>query len=59
VYNNPGPVAGNPRQRSGTISYPLIGVVSVGGLPTAAAEKKLAQLLQSGGLSNSRRSTSW
>ncbi|SHN38070.1 polysaccharide export outer membrane protein [Duganella sacchari] len=49
VYNNPDLSLETRVSESGTISYPLIGVVSVGGLPTAAAEKKLAQLLQSGG----------
>lgn len=49
VYNNPDLSLETRVSESGTISYPLVGVVSVGGLSTAAAEKKLAQLLQSGG----------
>lgn len=34
---------------SGTITFPLIGEVGVGGLSTAAAERKIASLLESGG----------
>ncbi len=34
---------------SGIITYPLIGTVSLGGLSVAAAEKKIADALQSGG----------
>lgn len=49
VYNNPDLSLETRVSESGTISFPLVGVVSVGGLSTAVAEKKLAQLLQSGG----------
>lgn len=49
VYNNPDLSLETRVSESGTITFPLLGAVSVGGLPTAAAEKKLAQLLQSGG----------
>jgi polysaccharide export outer membrane protein len=34
---------------SGTLNYPLIGAVPVGGLTLSAAEKKLAELLKEGG----------
>src|SRR6202167_6446245 len=34
---------------TGAIGYPLIGAVPVGGLTLAAAEKKIAKLLQDGG----------
>jgi polysaccharide export outer membrane protein len=34
---------------NGSISYPLIGSVELGGLSTAAAEKKIADALQKGG----------
>ncbi|TFW16415.1 polysaccharide export protein EpsE [Duganella callida] len=49
VYNNPDLSLETRISEQGTITFPLVGVVSVGGLPVAAAEKKLAQLLQNGG----------
>jgi polysaccharide export outer membrane protein len=49
VYNNPDLAVDTRVSESGFITFPLIGQVAVGGLPTAAAEKKIASLLESGG----------
>jgi polysaccharide export outer membrane protein len=49
VYGSPDLALETRVSESGMISYPLIGQVSVGGLPVAAAEKKIAGLLESGG----------
>jgi polysaccharide export outer membrane protein len=49
VYNNPDLTTETRVSASGFITFPLVGQVAVSGLPTAAAEKKLAQLLVSGG----------
>lgn len=49
VYGNPDLGLETRISESGAISFPLVGVVKLGGLPVAAAEKKLSQLLQSGG----------
>ncbi|SEN48413.1 polysaccharide export outer membrane protein [Duganella sp. CF517] len=49
VYNNPDLTTETRVSASGFITFPLVGQVAVAGLPTAAAEKKLAQLLVSGG----------
>lgn len=49
VYNNPDLAVDTRVSESGFITFPLIGQVAVAGLPTAAAEKKIAALLESGG----------
>jgi polysaccharide export outer membrane protein len=49
VYNNPDLSVDTRVSESGFITFPLIGQVAVAGLPTAAAEKKIAALLESGG----------
>jgi polysaccharide export outer membrane protein len=49
VYGNQDLTLETRISESGTISYPLIGMVKLGGMPVAAAEKKIAQALQSGG----------
>ncbi len=48
VYNNPDLSVETRVSEGGSISFPLLGQVTVGGLPTAAAEKKIAGLLESG-----------
>ena len=49
VYNNPDLAVETRVGAGGFITFPLIGQVAVAGLPTAAAEKKIAALLVSGG----------
>jgi polysaccharide export outer membrane protein len=49
VYNNPDLTTEARVSQDGNISFPLIGQVAVAGLPAAAAEKKIAGLLESGG----------
>jgi polysaccharide export outer membrane protein len=49
VYNNPDLVTEARVSAGGFISFPLLGQVAVAGLSAAAAEKKLAGLLESGG----------
>ncbi|NYE62165.1 polysaccharide export outer membrane protein [Duganella sp. 1224] len=49
VYNNPDLTTETRVSESGTITFPLIGQVSVNNLEPAAAEKKIAALLESGG----------
>ena len=49
VYNNPDLAVETRVSASGFISFPLIGQVSVSGLSTASAEKKIASALVSGG----------
>lgn len=49
VYNNPDLATETRVNDSGVISVPLIGQVQVAGLSTAAAEKKISGLLESGG----------
>ncbi|MRW93028.1 polysaccharide export protein EpsE [Duganella sp. FT80W] len=49
VFNNPDLAVETRINESGVVSFPLIGQVTVGGLSTAAAEKKIAGLLDSGG----------
>ena len=49
VYNNPDLTVETRVSDSGFITFPLVGQVQVGGLSTAAAEKKIATLLESGG----------
>jgi polysaccharide export outer membrane protein len=49
VYGNPDLTLETRISQSGTISFPLIGQVGIGGLAVSAAESKLAGLLVSGG----------
>jgi len=49
VYGNPDLSVDARVNDSGTISYPLVGNIVVGGLSPSAAEKKIAGLLESGG----------
>lgn len=49
VYDNPDLSLETRVSQTGTISFPLIGEVKVGGLATSAAEQKIAELLKSGG----------
>jgi polysaccharide export outer membrane protein len=49
VYNNSDLSLEARISETGTISYPLLGEVSVGGLTPAAASKKIADLLEKGG----------
>ena len=49
VYQNPDLTIDTRMSENGSISYPLIGAVDLNGLSTAAAEKKIADLLQKGG----------
>ena len=49
VYGSPDLSLETRVSEAGNISYPLVGQVAVGGLSTAAAEKKLAALLEGGG----------
>ena len=49
VYNNPDLTLETRVTETGTISFPLLGEVALGGITASAAEKKLANLLESGG----------
>lgn len=49
VYGSPDLSLETRVSQTGSISFPLIGEVKVGGLATSAAEKKIAGLLMSGG----------
>jgi polysaccharide export outer membrane protein len=49
VFGNPDLGLETKISETGTVSFPLLGDVSVAGLTPSAAEKKLAGLLQSGG----------
>src|ERR1700736_1500069 len=49
VFKNPDLSLDARVSEAGTLSYPLIGSVPVGGLTLSAAEKKLADLLKEGG----------
>lgn len=49
VYNNPDLSVETRISDSGFITFPLVGQVQVAGMPTAAAEKKIATMLESGG----------
>jgi polysaccharide export outer membrane protein len=49
VYQNPDLTIDTRVSENGSISYPLVGTVQLGGLSTSAAEKKLADALQRGG----------
>ncbi|ARV20402.1 hypothetical protein AEP_03482 [Curvibacter sp. AEP1-3] len=49
VFQNPDLTIETRVSESGVITYPLIGAVPLGGLSVAAAEKKIADALQTGG----------
>lgn len=49
VYDNPDLTTDAMVSESGNITFPLLGEVSVDGLAPSAAEKKIADLLESGG----------
>jgi polysaccharide export outer membrane protein len=49
VYGNPDLTLEARLSETGGISFPLIGEVMIGGLSTAAAEKKISGLLENGG----------
>ena len=49
VFQNPDLTVETRVSESGSITYPLIGVVELGGLSIAAAEKKIAAALKDGG----------
>jgi polysaccharide export outer membrane protein len=49
VYNNPDLTLETRVSDSGTITFPLIGDVKVGGMSVQTAEKKMGALLESGG----------
>lgn len=49
VFQNPDLTIETRVSENGAITYPLIGSVDLGGLPIAAAEKRIADALQSGG----------
>lgn len=49
VYGNPDLALETRVSETGTITFPLLGQVSIGGMPVVAAEKKIANLLETGG----------
>jgi polysaccharide biosynthesis/export protein len=49
VYGSPDLSVETRVSESGSITVPLLGQVAVGGMPVAAAEKKVGQLLEKGG----------
>ena len=49
VFGNPDLNLETRVSEAGSISFPLIGEVAIGGMPVATAEKKIAGLLESGG----------
>jgi polysaccharide export outer membrane protein len=49
VYNNPDLTTETRVSDAGTITFPLLGTVEIGGLSAVGAEKKLGSLLESGG----------
>ena len=49
VFQNPELTLETRVSESGTVNYPLIGAVRLGGLPINAAEKEIAELLKAGG----------
>ena len=49
VYNNPDLSLETRITETGTISFPLLGQVDLGGITASAAEKKIASQLESGG----------
>ncbi|MES3020118.1 MAG: polysaccharide export protein EpsE [Pseudomonadota bacterium] len=49
VYGNPDLALETRVSETGTITFPLLGQVSIGGLPVATAEKRIGSLLEKGG----------
>jgi len=49
VFDNPDLTIETRITQAGTLTFPLVGEVAVGGLPVAAVEKKLASMLEDGG----------
>lgn len=49
VYGNPDLALETRIGDTGTITFPLLGQVNIGGMPVMAAEKKIAGLLETGG----------
>ena len=49
VFQNPDLTIDTRVSENGTITYPLIGELTIGALPIAAAEKKIADALEKGG----------
>jgi polysaccharide export outer membrane protein len=49
VYGNPDLALETRVSETGTITFPLLGQVSIGGMPVVAAEKRIASLLETGG----------
>lgn len=49
VFQNPDLMLETRVSETGSITYPLIGAVQIGGLPIAAAEKSIARALKDGG----------
>nr|WP_315233227.1 polysaccharide export protein EpsE [uncultured Albidiferax sp.] len=49
VFQNPDLTVETRVSENGVVNYPLIGLVELGGLPIATAEKKIADSLQKGG----------
>ena len=49
VYGNPDLALETRISEAGTITFPLVGQVEIGGLSVAAAEKKIANMLERGG----------
>jgi polysaccharide export outer membrane protein len=49
VFQNPDMTLETRVSEDGTISYPLVGAIAIGGLDIASAEKKIATALKSGG----------
>ncbi len=49
VFQNPDLTIDTRVSENGSVTYPLIGAVELGGLPVAAAEKKIAAALKDGG----------
>jgi polysaccharide export outer membrane protein len=57
VFQNPDLTLETRISESGTISYPLIGTVRIGGLTVATAERRIAEALRSGGFLQSPQVT--
>src|SRR3954468_1958120 len=49
IYGSPDMAVETRVSEAGTITFPLLGQVGVGGLAVAAAERKIANLLETGG----------
>jgi polysaccharide export outer membrane protein len=58
VYGNPDLATETRVSDAGTITFPLLGPVEIGGLTAISAEKKLGGLLESGGFCVKHKSVS-